>query len=440
MGNAKTRALRVPREAGDSFKSMTSLLNSGDSQGALRALRRQVGPNIDSPHQMGMAMLHMASELGSTNLVQLLVLLGAEVNLKMDRKYGCWTPLMFAASNGHDTCCRLLLENGADPNAADIWGNTPILKAACYNFPACVEVLLDFGADSIRPNRWGVLPLQKAARQGHLQVIKLLLKSKCNPNLTIDDREPAPLCGAAMYGDRECVEVLVKAGADPNLCVKGLQEQDILLETLKFYINYDHHEPNLNEYEDRCTECSIGEQKFNMVGCMEALLLGGYSVTASSFDIFLKNSWSLIESPYHQLFILMLRALPRHSNRQTLCNSIFSRLTDESLLKEIEENEQSRANLHHLLHIFYLAGHFPRLSVLSKLMLNASAGDSKRTVLLDLLQQCGFVSHKDCPKSLSQLCVVRIRACLPHNVLYSTTKLSLPSIIKDVITLSPSII
>jgi len=52
----------------------------------------------------------------------------------------------------------LLLEAGADPDAADAGGTTPLLRAVRNRCAAAVRALLDGGADARRANKHGSTP------------------------------------------------------------------------------------------------------------------------------------------------------------------------------------------------------------------------------------------------------------------------------------------
>ena len=52
-----------------------------------------------------------------------------------------FSPLMIAATNGHERCCQLLLERGADADASDISGLTALHMAAQHGRDHCVLVL-----------------------------------------------------------------------------------------------------------------------------------------------------------------------------------------------------------------------------------------------------------------------------------------------------------
>ena len=71
----------------------------------------------------GWTPLHEAAEAGRTDIVQLLLDAGADV--EASDKYGR-TPLHTACEFGNTTTVQLLLEQGADPNARNKWDRTPL--------------------------------------------------------------------------------------------------------------------------------------------------------------------------------------------------------------------------------------------------------------------------------------------------------------------------
>lgn len=62
--------------------------------------------------------------------------------------------LMLAAANGHAETVRVLVENGADVNAADRTGWTVLHAAIHGGHEDVVRLLLERGAEWRRPSRW----------------------------------------------------------------------------------------------------------------------------------------------------------------------------------------------------------------------------------------------------------------------------------------------
>jgi uncharacterized protein len=94
------------------------------------------------------------------------------------------TPLDAAASGGAIQSSRVLLGNGADPNASGRNGTSPLEDAALKGFGAIANMLLDHGAlvDQLNSGS-GTTALYAAAAFGKSEVVDLLLRSGGNPNL-----------------------------------------------------------------------------------------------------------------------------------------------------------------------------------------------------------------------------------------------------------------
>ena len=71
---------------------------------------------------------------------------------------------------------RLLIEAGADVNAANALGATPLWLAAINGSAPMVERLLESGGDPNVSLKMGETPLMTAARSGDLQTVERLLE------------------------------------------------------------------------------------------------------------------------------------------------------------------------------------------------------------------------------------------------------------------------
>ena len=79
------------------------------------------------------------------------------------RRGGCAGPLHLAAHRSQTAVAKLLLENGIDPNARDIHGNTPLHEAVLSERNLkIVELLVSHGADINARNNQGYTPLAVA--------------------------------------------------------------------------------------------------------------------------------------------------------------------------------------------------------------------------------------------------------------------------------------
>ncbi|KAE8440718.1 hypothetical protein EG329_006769 [Mollisiaceae sp. DMI_Dod_QoI] len=84
------------------------------------------------------------------------------------------TPLSLAVYKGHKAIVKLLLEKGADANAAGQDGSTPLHQASENGHVEVVKLLLEKGADANTAGRDRSRPLHRASRNGHIEVVKLL--------------------------------------------------------------------------------------------------------------------------------------------------------------------------------------------------------------------------------------------------------------------------
>lgn len=145
------------------------------------------------------------------SMTRLMLTLGADPETKT--KNGS-TPLILAASKGHEAVVRLLLEKGVNIEAKNKRHNTPLILAAWEGHEAAVRLLLEKGANiEATQNETGFTPLICAAAQGHEAVVRLLLdkgadiEAKTNFGYT-------PLIWAAQNGHEAVVRLLLAKGAD----------------------------------------------------------------------------------------------------------------------------------------------------------------------------------------------------------------------------------
>jgi len=115
--------------------------------------------------------LMMAALKGQLDLAKKLIERDADVN-----KTG-WTPLHYAATNGHLAIMELLLENHAYIDAESPNGSTPLMMAAHYGTPAAVKLLLEAGADPSLKNQLGLTAIDFAHRANRKDSAELIAAS-----------------------------------------------------------------------------------------------------------------------------------------------------------------------------------------------------------------------------------------------------------------------
>ncbi|KAF5595964.1 ankyrin repeat domain-containing protein [Fusarium pseudocircinatum] len=136
--------------------------------------------NVDTRDERGMTPLAYVAGEDKVEIARLLLDRGANVNAASATS---WTPLMSAAERGREEMGFYLLQRGASPHAKDGEGYTPLHLAASAGCVRLVERLLDAGADPNAENRfYNLTPISMAAECSHLGVVELLLTRGVSPN------------------------------------------------------------------------------------------------------------------------------------------------------------------------------------------------------------------------------------------------------------------
>jgi len=182
----------------DNASGVTSLLNRGfdpntrdekGQTGLLLALREPSPKvidvllasnktDIDARNANDESPLMLASLRGQEDVVRKLIARDAAVN-----KPG-WTPLHYAATNGHIAIMKLLLENHAFIDATSPNETTPLMMAAMYGSSQGVELLLAEGADPLQKNQQGMTAADFAKRGQRPDAMELL-------NAAVKARKPS---------------------------------------------------------------------------------------------------------------------------------------------------------------------------------------------------------------------------------------------------------
>ena len=125
---------------------------------AAREKSEQVGkllannPNIDleKTDPAGETAMMLAALNGDAQFVNMMIAANADVNKKG------WSPLHYAATNGHDDIVKILLDHSAYIDAGSPNGTTPLMMAARGGHLSTVKLLLDQGADLRVKNQIGM--------------------------------------------------------------------------------------------------------------------------------------------------------------------------------------------------------------------------------------------------------------------------------------------
>ncbi|CAG0889497.1 unnamed protein product [Darwinula stevensoni] len=143
------------------------------------------------------------------------------------------TALHCASQYGHTGVVSLLLEYSGDPRIMNSRAETPLDLAARYGRTSTVRVLLRTHPELIRPYHapstadncfFTHTPLHAAARNGHKEVVGLLLRAGMDVNAVTPGG--SALHEATLCGKVEVFKALIKAGVD--LDIKDSQKRTVL--------------------------------------------------------------------------------------------------------------------------------------------------------------------------------------------------------------------
>jgi ankyrin repeat protein len=171
-----------------------AMASSGNSSG-LQMMLKQAGstntaPILNAGDHRGFSVLHKAMESGITELVQMLIDFGADINAEVTGSDPeGWTALHLAAFDNHPDVIELLVKQGANFNHRGKGPTkmTPLRVAVTKNQSECVTKLLALGADPLEKDPKGFTLLHEAMNIGNQDVIQQLLAAGCDPDAKAND-------------------------------------------------------------------------------------------------------------------------------------------------------------------------------------------------------------------------------------------------------------
>lgn len=181
--------------------------------------------NVNYQDSDGFSALHHAALSGTTEL--LCALLEAQATVDIKDSNGM-RPLHYAAWQGKADSVLVLLRSGASVNGVSLDGHIPLHLAAQYGHYEVSEMLLQHQSNTCLINKAKKTPLDLACEFGRVKVAQLLLSSNMVGSLLEGERkEPTdaafttPLHLAARNGHKDIICLLLKAGIDINKATKS---------------------------------------------------------------------------------------------------------------------------------------------------------------------------------------------------------------------------
>ncbi|KAL3967309.1 pre-rRNA-processing protein IPI3 [Sarotherodon galilaeus] len=182
--------------------------------------------NINYQDSDGFSALHHAALTGTIELLSLLLEAQATVDIK---DINGMRPLHYAAWQGKADSVLLLLRAGASVNSPSNDGQIPLHLSAQYGHYEVSEMLLQHQSNPCFMNKAKKTPLDLACEFGRLKVTQLLLSSNMvaallegeRGNGSLDSPSTTPLHLAARNGHKDIIKLLLKAGIDINRATKA---------------------------------------------------------------------------------------------------------------------------------------------------------------------------------------------------------------------------
>ncbi|XP_034151137.1 caskin-2 isoform X3 [Esox lucius] len=213
-----TKRLNVNYQDGDGFSALHHAALTGTTE--LLAMLLEAQAVVDIKDSNGMRPLHYAAWQGKSDSVLMLLRSGAGVNgVSQDGHI----PLHLAAQYGHYDVSEMLLQHQSNPCLINKAKKTPLDLACEFGRVKVAQLLLSSNmvvalleGDRKEPTDSAFnTPLHLAARNGHKDIIRLLLKAGIDINRAT--KAGTALHEAALYGKTEVVKQLLDAGIDVNI-------------------------------------------------------------------------------------------------------------------------------------------------------------------------------------------------------------------------------
>lgn len=218
-----TKALQLLEEAGANIADSSAedqlfyAATTGDVKQVQLLLDKDVKVDVTDPIDNSTALI-MAAEKGHEKVVMLLLDNGADINAA--NNFG-GTALHGALSDRHTDLAQLLIKRGADVNSKHLGSNiTVLMTAAVQGSTGVVLNLLEKGADVNAKDMWGYTALVHAAGGGHGEIVKRLVKEGRWTNK--EESFGRALAVAVGQGYTEIAKLLIEEGADLNEKTAGL--------------------------------------------------------------------------------------------------------------------------------------------------------------------------------------------------------------------------
>ncbi len=185
-------------------------LVTATEHGAAAVVERLIGEGANVNMALQSTPLHVATDQGDMEIVDLLLANGADVDTP---NHSGQVPLFLAIRKGHLEIAWRLIHAGAEPPATTDSGYTLLMVAVRAEDLQLVRWLLDNGSpvNAVRPDGKRVTALMMAADEGDEAAVQLLLEYGADPSIKNDKGKTA-----LDHADSDAIEKMLKAGPSPG--------------------------------------------------------------------------------------------------------------------------------------------------------------------------------------------------------------------------------
>jgi hypothetical protein len=176
------------------------------------------------------------------------------------------------ASQDRAEVAKLLLDGGADVNAADQSGRTALMHASLRGHDELAAILVRRGADVNLPDKRGTTSLMVAVEKNNVGIVRLILSKGANVNAK-DRNGDTALMRACRTGAPEMVRLLLNKGADVNAADRrGRTALDVASdEQVKRILKEHGAKPTKPRQPDRRAE-RTREDRFEICGTVDKMI------------------------------------------------------------------------------------------------------------------------------------------------------------------------
>lgn len=191
-------------------------IGSGDSKSLLDAIinndckylinEYEIKGNLNIIDNKGENLLHKAARFKHYEVVDLLIILGLDVNLKNNHKD---TPLHIATQFKSEEIVQKLIDSGADINCVNSQNVTPLIIASSLGYDNILTILLENKAKINISSENGMLPIHYGVKSGKTSILRTLLNYGASL-LDCDDRGNNVLHLACLYNNYDLITFILR--------------------------------------------------------------------------------------------------------------------------------------------------------------------------------------------------------------------------------------